>query len=131
MRAASGPQYQGNNGNVATDGNPYYPHNQPQFWVGEFGERSAAVIADVIENAFSNLSVQQADLSAPLAALVDAVSGHINLTLAAVGAATAGLQRRTNLLWWKEALYSPASRISYRQLTPPAAAALMAYDLSR
>lgn len=49
--------------------------------------------------------------------------------LKAVSDATTGLQRRTNLIWWKEALFSPSARISYRELPPSCAAALMAYDL--
>ena len=34
----------------------------------------------------------------------------------AVSGATAGLQRRTNLIWWKETLYSPSARVSYRSM---------------
>jgi hypothetical protein len=43
--------------------------------------------------------------------------------------ATAGLQRRTNLLWWKEALFSPSLSLTYRSLPASAAAASMAFDL--
>jgi GTPase-associated system helical domain len=71
----------------------------------------------------------QADLSEPFQALATTVSSYVNVTLKTVSGATAGLQRRTNLLWWKEALFSPSARISYRDLPPTAAAAQMAFDL--
>jgi len=38
-------------------------------------------------------------------------------------------ERKTNLLWWKETLYSPSLRMSYRRLEPSTAALCMAYDL--
>ena len=59
------------------------------------------------------------------------MSGHLTATLQAVSGATAGLQRRTNLLWWKEALFSPSARMSYRDMSASDAAALMAFDMHR
>lgn len=40
-----------------------------------------------------------------------------------------GVQRRTRLLWWKEAGYSAAAKARYDDLTPIAAAVLAAIDL--
>ena len=59
------------------------------------------------------------------------ISEHLTTTLQAVSNATEGLQRRTNLLWWKEALFSPSGRMSYRDMMSFEAAALMAFDLHR
>ena len=54
----------------------------------------------------------------------------MDATLKAVSGATAGLQRRTNLIWWKkEHSIRRALEFSYRSMTPSAAAALMAFDL--
>jgi hypothetical protein len=69
------------------------------------------------------------DLSSPLATLAKAVTAHVEKALASFSGATAGLQRRTNLLWWKEALYSPSAHASYLDLPPFEASALMALDL--
>ncbi len=74
---------------------------------------------------------QQIDLSGPLKGLAQAVSVHVDATLKAVSGATAGLQRRTNLIWWKQTLYSPSARVSYRCMPTSTAAALMAFDLHR
>jgi hypothetical protein len=130
MLAAAGPTYHDpQQGNVATNGNPYGPHSQPPHWVYEFGTRSGTAIAAAIDAAMAEIEVSQPDLGEPFSKLATAVSGYVDETLKSVSAATAGLQRRTNLLWWREALYSPSAGKSYRELTPSVAAALMALDL--
>lgn len=130
MRKAAGPQYHNpQQGAIVTNGNPHWPDSGAQQWVTEFGNRMAEAVAEVVDAVAGNTTVEQADLSTPLNALAASVSDHVDMTLKAVGAATAGLQRRTNLLWWKEALFSPSARVSYRELPPTAAAALMAFDL--
>ncbi|NHO43036.1 hypothetical protein GOB83_12760 [Acetobacter fabarum] len=129
MMAAAGPtgiNQQG--GAVHTHGNPHWPQGH-QLWVGEFGLRAGTTIAEAIDTALSEIQVSQPDLAQPFAKLAETVSGHVDSTLKAVSAATAGLQRRTNLLWWREALFSPSVGKSYRTLPPSVAAALMALDL--
>lgn len=130
MRAAAGPQYHDpQQGSIATSGNPYWGQNAPQQWVTEFGDRSSIAVADMIDAVVSKTAVEQADLSAPFHALAASVTEYVGAALSAMSAATTGLQRRTNLLWWKEALFSPSARVSYRALTPTAASAQMAFDL--
>lgn len=131
FEAAAGPSSQGPQGNVATNGNPHWAHNNPQHWVYEFGTRMAVAVAEAIETASKKTAVESIDFSQPLLGLAQSVSAHVDATLSAFSGATAGLQRRTNLLWWKEALYSPSARTSYRDLTPANAVALMALDLHR
>ena len=63
--------------------------------------------------------------------LMRVMSEHMTTTLQAVSNATAGLQRRTALLWWKEALFSPSARMSYREMATFDAAVLMAFDMHR
>jgi hypothetical protein len=89
----------------------------------------AEATADAINAAVSESSVDQAQLKGALEKLLTGFSTYVDETLKAVSAATGGLQRRTNLLWWKEALFSPSTRCSYRDLSPEAAAPLMAFDL--
>ena len=128
MRAAAGPQFNSPQGVTGTNGNPHWPQaNGP--WVAEFGERMGEAIAEVIESAADNTAIEQPNLTEPLQGLVGAVVGHVDATLRAVSDATSGLQRRTNLLWWKEALFSPSARVSYRDLPLPVSATLMAFDL--
>jgi hypothetical protein len=127
MQAAAGPQ----SGNTPTGGNQFWPHNNPAQWAAEFGNRMSQAVAETVEGVVANTAISGIEISEPLQQLVTAVSTYVNGTLNAVSGATAGLQRRTNLLWWKEALYSPSTRVSYRDLAPEAAAALMAFDLYR
>lgn len=127
--AAAGPTYRNpQTGDVATNGNPHWPQNQSQ-WVTEFGDRMAAAVADVIDAVVSKTTIEQADLSEPFGAMTATVTSYVDDALRAISGATAGLQRRANLLWWKEALFSPSARVSYRDLPPAAAAAQMAFDL--
>lgn len=124
--AAAGPN---NAAGQPTGGNPYWPHNQPQAWAGEFGPRMADAIGEALGALAKGFQFGPIDLSGPLKSLAQTVSTHVDGTLKAMSGAMAGLQRRTNLIWWKEALYSPSARASYRGMPPSAAAALMAFDL--
>ncbi|GLW98197.1 GTPase-associated system all-helical protein GASH [Microtetraspora sp. NBRC 16547] len=116
---------------VSTNGNPHHASSNPAQWVTEFGERMANATADVIENAVENAEVEQESLTEALKTLMASVSGHVEQALKSVSGATAGLERRTNLLWWKEALFSPSTRLSYREMSPEVAVTLMAFDLHR
>ncbi|WP_217514265.1 GTPase-associated system all-helical protein GASH [Vibrio metschnikovii] len=111
-----------------TQGNPYLPNNN-QNWINQFVPRIAEAIYDVLGEVIEGARIAPVDLSEPLQELADAVSTHVDKTLQAVSGATAGLQRRTSLIWWKETLYSPSVQSSYRDMSPSIAAALMAFDL--
>jgi hypothetical protein len=127
--AAAGPQYHDpQKGNVATNGNPHWPQSQGQ-WNFEFSKRMSEAVGEMIDAVVGKTAVEQADLSEPFRALATSVTDYVDSTLKAVSGATAGLQRRTNLLWWKEALFSSSARMSYRDMPPTAAAAQMAFDL--
>ena len=130
--AAAGPNYispkDGNN--YSTEGNQYYPDGN-EHWVYEFGTRTATAIAESIDGTIKRLSIEGMGLSEATGALATAISAHLAMTTQAVSDATIGLQRRAALLWWKEALFSPSSRKSYRDMPSPEAAALMAFDMHR
>jgi len=115
--------------NGGTNSNPYWVHQSPQPWATAFAERLAMALAQSINTTAASLTVAPVDLSGPLSGLAEAVAGHVDKALASFSDATAGLQRRTNLLWWKEAMYSPSAHASYLDLPPFDAAALMALDL--
>jgi len=116
-------------GSNSSDRNQYQVHNQPQQWTQEFSNRLSAILAAEFGSVVKALAPAPVDLSGPLTSLSQAVAEHVEGALASFSGATAGLQRRTNLLWWKEALYSPSAHRSYRDLDPFDAAALMALDL--
>lgn len=128
FEAAAGPN---NAAGQPTGGNPYWPHNQPQNWLGEFASRLANAVTEALGEVADGAEIKPIDFSVPLKDLTQAVSGHIDQTLKAISGATAGLQRRTNLIWWKETLYSPSACASYRTMPASVAAGLMALDFHR
>ena len=128
--AAAGPHFNSpERGQLETGGNPTWPQNDPATWNYEFGRRTAQTVGEAITRAVEGLSVEGVDLPEFTKETARAISDHLTTTLRAVSGAAAGLQRRTNLLWWKEALFSPSARMSYRDMTPFDAAALMAFDM--
>ena len=122
---ASGPSRP--SGEQGQDSNPYWS-NSAQNWSHEFAPRAARAIAGVVDPALK-VTIGAVDLGDPLKKAAEAVDRHLYKTLEAVSHATGGLKRRTHLLWWKEALYSPSLRCSYRDMPGLQAAVLMAFDL--
>lgn len=113
----------------STNPNPHQPGQNPQAWSQEFANKMSIAIAEVVDSAVEDIAPTPVDLSGPMSSLVKAVAVHVERALASFSGATAGLQRRTNLLWWKEAMYSPSAHASYFDLPPFEASALMALDL--
>jgi GTPase-associated system helical domain len=111
------------------DPNPHSPNNNPNAWSKSFADKMSIAISEALDGMAEELAPTPMDLSGPLSTLAKAVTAHVEKALASFSGATAGLQRRTNLLWWKEALYSPSAHASYLDLPPFEASALMALDL--
>ena len=122
---AAGPQYP--NGEAGTNHNPHWSNSGEQ-WSYEFAPRAAKAIADAVDPVLK-VTIGDVDLGGPLEGIAQTISRHVNHTLETVSRATAGLQLRTYLLWWKEALYSPSLRRRYRDLPGLQAAVFMAFDL--
>jgi hypothetical protein len=110
-------------------GNPNWPQNNPQAWAQSLGTLFSEAIAQAIDEVAAQSKMGPIDLSVPVQQLVSGVSSYVGETLLSVSAATAGLQRRTNLIWWKQALFSPSKQKSYREFPVSIASALMALDL--
>ena len=123
IHSAAGPW-----GSVAPT-NPHAPSNNPQPWSQEFAKLMSSAIADAVDAVVKELAPSPVDLSEPLSSLAKSVTTHVEAALVSFSSATAGLQRRTNLLWWKEALYSPSAHESYLEMPVFQASALMALDL--
>lgn len=112
FQAAAGPQ----SDSTVTNGNPHWPHQSPQAWVAEFGTRMASAVGQSIESAISESGQDQDRFAETSQALATTLSDYVDSVVSAVTAATAGLERRTSLLWWKETLFSHTGLVSYRGL---------------
>ena len=131
LQAAAGPVSYSSDQQRNTDGNQHWAQDSSGEWVYEFGTRTAEAVGEAINQAIGGLSVEGVDLPGFTEEIGAVISDHLTTTLQAVSIATEGIQRRTNLLWWKEALFSPSARKSYRDMTSFEAAALMAFDMHR
>ena len=132
LQAAAGPiSHVPKQGPIKTEGNPHWSQDTSGQWIYEFGTRAAEAVGEAINQTIGNLSVEDFDLAGVTGDMMRVMSGQLTTTLQAVSAATTGLQRRTNLLWWKETLFSPSVRMSYREMLPLDAAVLMAFDMHR
>ena len=129
LQAAAGPHIHTPIQQEPTNGNPHWASETSGYWVYEFGTRTAAAISEAIQQAIRASSVEGINLPGFVEDMTMVMSEHLNTTLRTVSEATAGLQRRTHLLWWKEALFSPSVRKSYREMLPLEAAVLMAFDM--
>lgn len=122
------------NQNTGPDPNTYWP-NQGQPWAHKFAPRAATGISQVINTSLGELvkgvtdalQESRADLSRKVAGINSAVEGAIGQI--ALGARIA--ERRGNLLWWRQTLYSPTLMLGYRNLDLSTAVVAMAHDLHK
>jgi hypothetical protein len=114
---------------TAAQANGTYPQNNPSGWATNFGNLFANSLADQLDLISEKAKVNAVDISGPLQQLGTEVTSYVSSAVKAFGSATLGLQRRTNLIWWKQSLYSTSKHESYRAFPRTVAAGLMALDL--
>lgn len=126
LYAASGPNDRENN---PTSGNPYWPNNGQQ-WSHEFAPRASSAIAividDVLQKAFQGTV---GNLPDAVESIAESIGTQLQQTAQSIESVSSSLNRRSNLLWWKETLYSPTMKKSYRSLPPVSAITSMAVDM--
>ena len=112
---------------AATKG-PYFPTNNPTEWARAFATDAATSLAAALNTAYGPALEQ---IVGVLQRLDERFAAANREVADLIGRDSAVGERRVGLLWWKETLYSPTVRRSYRSIEAPAAAPLMAYDLHR
>ncbi len=123
MCAAAGPE---DADGKPTEGNQHWPHEGPP-WSYRFAPSAASAISEAISGAMGpkTASVKPEALAE---ALTEAIVNHLESFIGQLASAMHGVEMRSRLLWWKEALVSPSARISYRDINHKAVPGLMAYD---
>jgi GTPase-associated system-like protein len=112
-----------------------FPFQQHIFnsWAQEAANRASAAIADSIDASLEQVRNQIGAAGKAVAAAIEPLivgfTAALQEATAEVSRAATGLKRRTELIWWREALYSAAADQSYRAFCPETAALLMAIDL--
>lgn len=134
LEAASGPQRQNNQ--TFPDGmipNAYWSSTNGS-WSYQFAPKAATGIALVIDEVNQDF---KENLTEYLENLRSAVNDYINKGKSSLEQITRQVvqfsvskSQRTDLLWWKETLYSPKLKQGYRSLSLPIAMLAMALDLS-
>jgi hypothetical protein len=107
-------------------GNPHWP-NEGSPWSAQFTPRATKAIGESID-AISKLIIDRVNAQSATQALVDAISTYVGEIGANFAQTSIGLERRTSLLWWKEALFSTSIRQSYREIVPVLATGWVAVD---
>jgi DNA-binding transcriptional ArsR family regulator len=126
LGAAVGPK--NSEGAAIESANPHFP-DEGEPWAFQFAPIAATAIANAV-NAVAKAVVERVDEREGGEALREAIGNYVKATAEALTRTAMGLERRSALLWWKEALYSPAAQTSYRDLDPSVGAALAAVDAS-
>jgi GTPase-associated system helical domain len=120
IEAAVGPQAE--KGEALTSPNQHWP-NAGQPWSNQFSPRMTTAIAESVD--------AMADVVSNAWAKRDQAMGEAMSAAQASPGAMQILDRRLNLVWWRQSLYSPSARRGYREMPPLAAAAQMASDVFR
>ena len=111
---------------TAEGSNPHWP-NEGQPWSHQFVPRAASAISEAISEA-AGAKTGSTKPESLTAALTDAIANYLKSFARQLASTTHGVEMRSRLLWWKEALVSPSARVSYRDIDPKAAPGLMSYD---
>jgi GTPase-associated system helical domain len=129
--AATGPH--GEDGKARTNPNQYWSSNNGSAWAYQFAPRAAKGIAEVVNKALieqgqnidENSDLIEKQMNTFLAELNksfdDALKESIQSSIA--------VEQRSQLLWWKETLYSRNAFKSYREMSKFECAVAMAIDL--
>lgn len=126
LRAGAGPRG-GDAGNIQRNAayNFQQNHQQNDIWVEQFGTIASAGIATVVNTALAK--VVEVNSAAALAEWFGEVRASLQTSLASVPATAL----RTQLLWWREAGYSPLLEADYSDVEPALLPLAMALDLDR
>jgi hypothetical protein len=114
--AASGPQNA--EGQNLPNANPHWS-NAPQSWSNEFAPRAAQAVAEAIDKTVASAMQPLANLQETI---VENLEHALGEALAAMLKPSRGQRRRSDLLWWKAALYSSSAGVGYRTLPAVGAA---------
>lgn len=130
LRAAAGPHWHEGGSNIKSENaNEHWPsQNAP--WITMFGNIAGKTIAKSVN---SVLSAQNKSIEALAQEINISLQGLIPFIVEIKDVIISNVQatnKQSKLLWWKQALYSPNLKKSYRSLEPVNAAIIMAVDLA-
>lgn len=113
--------------------NSQYGRNNPDAWVTEMVPKLAAVILSAATSG-GNAAINRINEAGLVSAegmkeFAASIGDKVREALAEAERAASGRDLRSDLLWWRQSLYSPSQRGSYRDLDTRQAVLVMAVDL--
>ncbi|PCI26488.1 MAG: hypothetical protein COB67_09990 [SAR324 cluster bacterium] len=107
-------------------------HGGASEWGDSFADKSSKGIATVLDSAFSkfNEALPATAIETPINKFFTAFKKSLDENLKTSFQSLKSVERRSKLLWWKETLYSPSLKKSYRGLDINLLPILMGIDLN-
>lgn len=128
--AASGPK--GEDGVARENPNPHWP-NAANPWSFQFAPKAAKGISKIVNKSLAQQSAQVnkylSELDKQSNEYFTKLKKDISTSLKDTIQSSVAVERRSQLLWWKETLYSISQRKSYREMNAYQATIAMAFDL--
>ncbi|MDX1905451.1 MAG: GTPase-associated system all-helical protein GASH [Bacteroidia bacterium] len=108
------------------------PYNHPEQWSTHFSNNAGDAIGRVMSDAFATFSksLSSTTLETPINKFFSEFKKALDANLKASFSSLTAVERRSKLLWWKETLYSPSQKRSYRGLDKYLLPVLMGVDLN-
>lgn len=112
--------------------NGYNSYQHPDQWGAHFASKATEGIIISFNSALEsfNKSLEPTAIEAPINKFFTAFKKSLDQTLKSSFASILAVERRSKLLWWKETLYSPSLRRSYREISTPILPVIMGIDLN-
>jgi hypothetical protein len=124
IMAASGPNNLQNQ--AIPNANSVWP-NSGQQWSQQFAPKMTEALVTALD---SLAKTSAAETTKYIKGIGEQVASALSGAQQKWGEAMISNARRSELLWWRQSLYSPSLRRSYRDLQPAAAALVMASDFA-
>jgi GTPase-associated system helical domain len=110
----------------------YDPYNNPEEWAESFSTKSSDGISLAFNNALESFSksLSPTAIETPVNKFFTDFKKELNSILKSSFSSLKAVERRSNLLWWKETLYSPSQKGSYREVDTNILPIILAADLN-
>ncbi len=121
---------------TAVGNDPQTNHGSNHGGNGDWGEHFANKSSETIANSFNsaiesfNKSLTPTAIEEPINKFFTSFKKSFDDNLKSSFASILAVERRSKLLWWKETLYSPSLKKSYREVSNPVLPILMGSDLN-
>ncbi len=108
------------------------PYSHPEQWSTHFSNNAGEAIGKAVNDAFITFSksLSPTAIETPINRFFSEFKKALDASLKTSFSSLTAVERRSKLLWWKETLYSPSQKRSYRGLDKILLPAIMGFDLN-